>query len=379
MSHEAGDTLLIQAAQRLKDSVRIDDTVSRLGGDEFIVLLGNLQTEQDVLPVAEKILNGFKTPFILDGREFILTSSIGISLYPSDGKSPAELLRNADTAMYQSKAQGRNTLSFFTYEMNQGISRRLKVEEQLHGALERNEFQLYYQPILDIAKREIIGAESLLRWNNPILGNVSPDEFIPITEQTGQIVPLGQFVIEQALCMTSQWQKQFEKPFKVAINISPRQFRDPNLIKQIKSVLNQCKIASRSVVLEITEGVLMSGHTYIDNALTELNKLGMTITMDDFGTGYSSLSYLRRYPFGNLKIDRSFIKDVTTDPADKELVNAAIAMAHGLGITVVAEGVETEDQLDYLEQLGCDMAQGFLFSKPVPVEEMERMLSTQQT
>jgi diguanylate cyclase (GGDEF)-like protein/PAS domain S-box-containing protein len=378
MSHEAGDNLLIQAAQRLKDSVRLDDTVSRLGGDEFIVLLGSLHCEKEVLPIAEKILTCFKSPFILDGRELILTSSIGISIYPSDGKNPAELLRNADTAMYQSKEQGRNTFNFFTYEMNQGISRRLQVEEQLHGALERNEFQLYYQPILDIAKHEIIGAESLLRWNNPVLGEVRPDEFVPITEQTGQIVSLGQFVIEQALCMTSQWQERFNKPFKVAINISPRQFRDPNLTKQIKTALAQCNIPSHSVVLEITEGVLMSGHTYINDALTELNELGVTITMDDFGTGYSSLSYLRRYPFGSLKIDRSFINDITIDPADRELVNATIAMAHGLGITVVAEGVETYEQLDYLEQQGCDMAQGYLFSKPVPALELENMLTNGQ-
>ncbi|MEW8272317.1 MAG: EAL domain-containing protein [Candidatus Thiodiazotropha taylori] len=378
MSHETGDKLLIQAAKRLKESVRIDDTVSRLGGDEFIVLLGSLHSEKEVLPIAEKILNCFKPPFVLDGRELILTASIGISIYPSDGNNPAELLRNADTAMYQSKEQGRNTFNFFTHEMNKGISRRLQIEEQLHGALERNEFQLYYQPILDIAKREVIGAESLLRWNNAVLGEVRPDEFIPITEQTGQIIPLGQFVIEQALCMTAQWQNQYSKPFKVAINISPRQFRDPSLVKQIKAALAQCSIPSNSVVLEITEGVLMSGHTYIDDALSELNNLGVTITMDDFGTGYSSLSYLRRYPFGNLKIDRSFINDITIDPADRELVNATIAMAHGLGITVVAEGVETEEQLNYLQQQGCDMAQGYLFSRPIPVDEMQRLLQKKQ-
>ncbi|MCG8487624.1 MAG: EAL domain-containing protein [Chromatiales bacterium] len=378
MSHEAGDKLLIQAAKRLKDSVRIDDTVSRLGGDEFIILLGSLHGEKEVLPIAEKILNCFKPPFLLDGRELILTASIGIAIYPSDGDNPAELLRNADTAMYQSKEQGRNTFNFFTHEMNQGISRRLQVEEQLHGALERNEFQLYYQPILDIAKREIIGAESLLRWNNPVLGEVRPDEFIPITEQTGQIIPLGLFVIEQALCKTSQWQNRLDQPFKVAINISPRQFRDPNLTKQIKAALAQCNMPSHSVVLEITEGVLMSGHTYIDDALTELNELGVIITMDDFGTGYSSLSYLRKYPFGNLKIDRSFINDITIDPADRELVNATIAMAHGLGITVVAEGVETEEQLEYLERQDCDMAQGYLFSKPISAAQMDRLLTDKQ-
>lgn len=374
ISHEVGDKLLIEAAKRLKDTVRIDDTVSRLGGDEFIILLGNLHCEEEVLPIAEKLLNCFRKPFLLDGRELILTASIGIAIHPSDGNSPAELLRNADTAMYQSKDQGRNTFNFYTDTMNQGVSRRLKLEEQLHGALERGEFQLYYQPILEIRSGEVVAAEALLRWNSTILGEVSPEEFIPITEQTGQIIAIGQYVIQQALIMAANWQNLLARNFKIAINISPRQFRDPNLLKQIKDALSLSRISSQSLELEITEGVLMAGHNYINETLAELSRLGIKISMDDFGTGYSSLSYLRRYPFDSLKIDRSFVHDITTDPADRELVNATIAMAHGLGLTVVAEGVETVEQLNHLEQQGCEMAQGYLFSRPVCEKEMTKLL-----
>ena len=379
MSHEVGDKLLVKAAKRLKDTVRIDDTVSRLGGDEFIILLGNLRNEEEVYPVAEKLLNCFREVFLLDGRELILTASIGIAIYPNDGDNPAELLRNADTAMYQSKEQGRNTFNYFTHAMNEGVSRRLQLEEQLHGALERGEFQLFYQPILDIASRQVVAAEALLRWDSQVLGKIKPDEFIPITEQTGQIVSIGQFVIQEAMTRTAQWLKLLNRPFKMAINISPRQFRDPNLPQQIKETLEQTRVPSQSVELEITEGVLMSGHTYIGETLTQLNALGVTIAMDDFGTGYSSLSYLRSYPFGTLKIDRSFVNDITKDPADRELVNATIAMAHGLGLAVVAEGVETDDQLTHLAQQGCERAQGYLFSRPIPAEEMTRLLEIQPT
>ena len=377
MSHEAGDKLLVKAAERLKDSVRIDDTVSRLGGDEFIILLGNLHSEEEVYPVAEKLLKCFRKAFLLDGRELILTASIGIAIYPNDGDNPAELLRNADTAMYQSKEQGRNTFNYFTHAMNEGVSRRLQLEEQLHGALERNEFQLFYQPILDIGSRRIVAAEALLRWNSQVLGEIKPEEFIPIMEQTGQIVSIGLFVIEEAMGKTAQWLKLLNRPFKIAINISPRQFRDPNLLQQIKGTLRRTGVPNRSVELEITEGVLMSGHTYIGETLNELNNLGVTIAMDDFGTGYSSLSYLRSYPFDTLKIDRSFVNDITKDSADRELVNATIAMAHGLGLTVVAEGVETHDQLTHLAEQGCEMAQGYLFSRPITGEEMTRLLKTQ--
>ncbi|MCU7828170.1 MAG: EAL domain-containing protein [Candidatus Thiodiazotropha sp. (ex Myrtea sp. 'scaly one' KF741663)] len=377
MSHEVGDKLLIQAAKRLQESVRTEDTVSRLGGDEFIVLLGSLSTTEDVYPIAEKLLSSFRETFLLDGRELILTASIGIAIYPNDGDDPAELLRNADTAMYQSKEQGRNTYNYFTEAMNKGVSRRLQLEEQLHGALERGEFELHYQPIVDTLSRNIVAVEALLRWNSSVLGEVKPDEFIPITEQTGQIVPIGQYVIQEAFSKVGEWQSILNKDFKIAINISPRQFRDPNLLQMIGDTSHKLSIPTASIKLEVTEGVLMSGHTYIGDTIKSLNKLGVGIAMDDFGTGYSSLSYLRSYPFDTLKIDRSFVNDITIDPADRELVNATIAMAHGLGLKVIAEGVETEEQLLHLAEHDCEMAQGYLFSKPVSAKKITRMLERQ--
>ncbi|WP_370281005.1 EAL domain-containing protein [Pontibacterium sp.] len=374
LGHETGDHLLQHAANRLNYSVREQDTVGRLGGDEFIVLLGGLKKPEDALPVAEKILNCFRDPFKIANRELVVTASMGISIYPDNGISPAELLRNADTAMYASKGQGGNTCHFFTEEMNMGVSRRLALEEQLHGALGNNEFEVVYQPLVDINSRSIIGAEALLRWYNPTLGNIPPDEFIPVAEQTGLIIPIGQYVLSQALEMTAKWSKQRRWPFKIAVNLSPRQFRDENLATFIQEKLHETGVSGRTLELEITEGVLMGDHGYINSALETLCRMEIGIAMDDFGTGYSSLSYLRSYPFDTLKIDRSFINDINVDAADRELVSAAIAMAHGLGLKVVAEGVETEEQMEYLATQYCDIAQGYLFSKPVKAGQISQML-----
>jgi EAL domain-containing protein (putative c-di-GMP-specific phosphodiesterase class I) len=281
--------------------------------------------------------------------------------------------------MYHSKELGRNTYSYFTDEMNQGVSRRVLLEEQMHGALSRAEFSLRYQIKVEITSGRIIGTEALLRWHNAELGEVSPLEFIPIAEQTGLIVNIGRFVITEALGVAVKWQRMLGHSFTIAVNLSPRQFRDPNLVSFIENAIHQSEIPAASLELEITEGVLMSGHTYINDALKALNDLGVNITMDDFGTGYSSLSYLRSYPFDVIKIDREFINDLTRDPRDRELVNAAIAMAHGLGLKVVAEGVETEAQLKYLSDCGCDYGQGYLFSKPVTSEEITEILAHSNT
>ncbi|NOQ68925.1 MAG: EAL domain-containing protein [Gammaproteobacteria bacterium] len=374
LGHDLGDKLLIKAAKRLNSEVRSGDTVGRLGGDEFIILLGGLEEPADAQPVVENLLNRFRDAFRIDGRELVLTASAGVAVYPNDGDNPSVLLRNADSAMYHAKEEGRNTYSYFTSAMNQGVSRRLALEEQMHGALDRGEFRLNYQPKIEIVSRRIIGVEALLRWNNPALGEVMPEEFIPIAEQTGLIISIGQFVLTKALEVTANWQQEHEPQFSIAINLSPRQFRDPNLIAFIEKAIVQSGVSGESLELEITEGVLLSGHAHIDNALAALNDLDVSIAMDDFGTGYSSLSYLRSYPFDVLKIDRSFINDITVDTADRELVNAAIAMAHSLGLKVVAEGVETEEQLALLAVQGCEIAQGYLFSKPVSAEEITGML-----
>jgi len=375
LGHEAGDKLLVEAASRLNDVVRSGDTVGRLGGDEFIILLGNLDTAADARPIAENIINNFRKAFRIDERELMMTISVGIAVFPTDGNNASELLRNADSAMYHSKDLGRNTYTYFTDEMNRDISRRFSLEEQMHGALERGEFEVFYQPQINLTTNKIMGAEALLRWNNPALGQVSPVEFIPIAEQTGLIIAIGQFVLQQALSQTAQWRQEKHKDFRIAVNLSPRQFRDVELIPSIEEAIAKYCVPSHCLEMEITEGVLMSGHSYINDALTALSQLGVNIAMDDFGTGYSSLSYLRNYPFNVLKVDRSFVNDIIVDEADRELTNAAIAMAHALKLKVVAEGIETSEQLAALKEMDCDYGQGYLFSRPVPANEFTELLN----
>lgn len=375
MGHDAGDKVLKDAANRLHSTLRSGDTVGRLGGDEFIMICGGLSDTKAACSVAENLIDEFREAFIHEDRELILTASVGIAIYPDNGETPAELLQNADTAMYHSKQQGRNTYCFFTESMNTKVSRRLLLEEHMHGALANGEFSLRYQPKVDISNQQIIGVEALLRWHNPVIGEVSPFEFIPIAEYNGMIVPIGQFVLKKALQMIATWQREHDRSLSIAVNLSPRQFRDPELVKTIVNIIDQSAVPRESLELEITEGVLMSGHTLVGEALTELKQLGISLAMDDFGTGYSSLSYLRKFPFDVLKIDREFIKDVTQDNSDQELVSATISMAHALGLKVVAEGVETREQLDLLADRGCDLAQGYYFSKPLTDEEMSTRLN----
>ncbi|WP_372942240.1 EAL domain-containing protein [Shewanella sp.] len=377
LGHSVGDELLIQAAARLQNTIRSDDVVGRLGGDEFIILLSDIHQQADIELAANKLLQQFYLPFKLDNRELVSTISIGIALYPNDSVDAKELLRQADSAMYHSKEQGRNTYTFFTHKMNNDIHRRLQVEEQLRNALKNNELEVYFQPFVDIRNRNIIGAEALLRWRNPKLGNVTPDEFIPIAEQTGLILSIGQFVLESAFSAACHWQIYYNRQFKIAINVSPKQFRENKFVDMLTALFSQYDIQPCSVELEITEGVLLSGDQIINSNLTAINDIGVSISMDDFGTGYSSLSYLRSYPFDTLKVDKSFISDITVDPGDLELVGAAIAMGHGLNLKVVAEGIETEEQYQLLNALKCDYGQGYLFSKPLPIAEFEALLDAQ--
>jgi diguanylate cyclase (GGDEF)-like protein/PAS domain S-box-containing protein len=370
LGHEVGDKLLVEAAKRLKLAVRKADTVGRLGGDEFIVLLRALADDRSVVDIAENLLKIFREPFQIDGRELILTLSIGIAIYPENGDFASDLLRNADSAMYQAKASGRNAYSFFTKEMNDIMLRRFEIEEQLASALDRGEFEVYYQPKVDIKNGRVIGAEALIRWRNPVLGNVTPGEFIPIAEHTGSIVAIGKYVIEQALGFLDEWQNAHQKNYTMAVNLSPRQFRDKELTSFIQESLGNRNIEPGRLEFEITEGVLMIGKSYIDVALHELKRLGVKLSMDDFGTGYSSLSYLRKYSFDVLKIDQSFVSGIALKKSDCDLVKATIAMAHSLGLLVVAEGVETREQLTLLEELDCDLVQGFYFSKPIPAKEL---------
>lgn len=372
LGHEVGDKLLIEVAGRLKASVRGADTVGRLGGDEFIVIMRLERDSSDAVRAAEELLERFREPFVVNGIDLRLTLSIGIAVYPENGPQLSELLRNADAAMYQAKAAGRNTYSFFTRKMNDIVVRRLEIESRLSGALERDEFEVYFQPKVDVKSGSVIGAEALIRWHNPELGNVPPDDFIPIAENNGLIVPIGDYVLKQALMFLRRWRAVDGKDYSVAVNISPRQFRDKRFAALLEQSLAEENISPSCLEIEVTEGVLMLDKNYISVALNELYNLGVSLSMDDFGTGYSSLSYLRQYTFDFLKIDRSFVNGIASDKADADLVKATIAMAHSLGLEVVAEGVETREQLSILEGLGCDIAQGYLFSKPVPAGELIR-------
>ncbi len=375
LGHAFGDELLIEASNRLRKTIRNSDTIGRLGGDEFIVLIDDLNCERAVQPIAENLLSSFRQTFKVQNRELLLTASIGISIYPNDGTQPDELLRNADSAMYFSKNQGRNAYHFFTEKMNEGIERRLQIEEQMHGALSRDEFVLNYQPVFDVNSGAIVGAEALLRWSSPVLGQLSPDEFIPIAEQSGLIVPIGYFVLQQALEDTQKWITQYSKPFTIAVNLSPLQFRDPKLTQRIKDTLKGLELPGSCLNLEITEGVLLGNQQHIEQAFIDFAALNIQISMDDFGTGYSSLNYLRQYKFSTLKIDRSFIQDFETDPSAPALINATIAMAHALNLSVIAEGVETKTQKKYLLKKDCDFAQGYYYSKPLAKEDFNRLLS----
>ena len=365
LGHEVGDKLLIEASKRLSYAIRKEDTVGRLGGDEFIVLLHHIIDEANAMDIVTHLLHIFTEPFHIDNRELILTLSIGIAICPENGKNASDLLRNADTAMYQAKANGRNTYSFFTDEMNVIMLRRFEIEEQMHLALERNEFTLYFQPKIDLKNRKVMGAEALLRWVNPKLGVLEPDEFIPIAEQTGLIVPIGEFAINKALEVLNKWQLRYATTFTMAINLSPRQFRHKSFLDTLKHNISTLELDPKLIEFEITEGVLMMGKSYIDEALNELREIGVKLSMDDFGTGYSSLSYLRHYAFDVIKIDQTFVKGLPHNKADCDLVKATIAMANSLGLSVVAEGIETLQQLTALEKFSCDFAQGFYFSEPL--------------
>lgn len=374
LGHDIGDAVLVEAASRLSQVLRSGDTVGRLGGDEFILILGSLSNEKVAQKTAERVLEQFREPFGIENRRLVLSASVGIALYPNDGQSSTDLLKNADSAMYHAKSLGRNTYSFYTEEMNQQVARRLQIEEQIHEALQRDEFSLVFQPQVDVRSDQVIGTEALLRWKNPTLGQVPPDEFIPIAEETGLIIPIGQFVLQQALAQASEWQKEFHPDFRMAVNLSPRQFRDPELISQVKSTIQKYNLAKHTLELEITEGVLMNNQQFVKNALSALNLIDVRISMDDFGTGYSSLSYLRNYPFDMLKVDRSFINDLVDDPADRELINAAISMAHSLKLKVVAEGVENQEQYKLLKELKCDYVQGYLIGKPMNAQAFSEFM-----
>ena len=362
LGHDAGDQLLIAAANRLRACVRKEDMVGRLGGDEFVILLSGLDKIDAARTVANKVLKVFNDPFILSGIELVVTGSIGIAISPDDGLEDKQLLSNADTAMYQSKRVGRNNYHLFNEQMNYNVKRRMIMEQHLRHALMNDELDIHYQAIVNVDTRQVIGAEALLRWYNQELGHVRPDEFIGLAEQSGLIEDIGEFVLRKSCYYFKKLQEQ--QALILAVNISPQQFRRGNLPEMVKKILQETNFPAEQLELEITEGLLMDTQSNIKNILNQLRQQGVNLSMDDFGTGYSSLSYLRNFPFNVIKIDRSFIMEMVENKEDKALVTAIIAMAHALGLKVIAEGVETEAQFEILQQKKCDMVQGYLFNKP---------------
>jgi diguanylate cyclase (GGDEF)-like protein/PAS domain S-box-containing protein len=374
LGHSLGDRLLQGVARRLQSSVREGDTVARLGGDEFILLLPALNRTEDVAKVAEKILDSLKLPFRLEGRELYVTASMGISLYPDDGGDAETLIKNADTAMYRAKEQGRDNYQLYTPAMNATAVERLALENSLRKALARDELELVYQPLLDLGTGRVHGVEALLRWRHPERGLLLPSEFIPLAEVTGLILPIGPWVLRTACGRARVWQDLGHPHLTVAVNLSARQFQQPDLVAQVKRALEETGLAPRCLDLEITETNAMSNAEATIHTLRELKTLGVRISIDDFGIGYSSLSYLKRLPIDTLKIDQSFVRDITSDPDDAAIATAVIALAHTLKLRVVAEGVETQEQLAFLAARHCDRMQGYLFSRPLPSQECGEFL-----
>jgi diguanylate cyclase (GGDEF)-like protein/PAS domain S-box-containing protein len=376
LGHGAGDRLLQDSAKRLAECLRESDTVARLGGDEFVVMIENFTAPKDAIAVAQKVLASLARPFFVDGQEFLMSASIGISTFPDDGKDAETLLKNADIAMYRAKDQGRNNYQFYSAQMNKHTFERLAMESSLRRAVERNEFLLHYQPKLDLRTGVIVGVEALVRWQHPDWGMVSPAQFIPLAEETGLIVQIGEWVLNAACEQNKRWRDQGIPPLRVAVNLSARQFAQKTLLSDIAKTIAQSGLTPECLELEITESLVMTNPEHATEILHKLKAMGISLSIDDFGTGYSSLAYLKRFPIDCVKIDRSFIKDIPTEADDMAITKGVIALAHSLRLKVVAEGVETVEQQDFLRSNGCDEMQGYLFSKPLPAEEVTTLLKT---
>lgn len=377
LGHEAGDQLLQEVAARLKGSLRESDTAARLGGDEFVVLLPELDQEKYVATVAQKILSAISQPFTLAGQEFSITASIGISIYPHDGLDEQTLTKNADVAMYRAKEEGRNKFQFYSEKLSMESLERLSLEAGLRHALERNEFQLHYQVKRDIHSGRITGMEALLRWQHPDLGTIAPLRFIPVAEETGLIVPIGKWVLSTACLQNVAWQKQGLPHLSIAVNLTARQFSDKNLLKDLTKILADSGMDAHLLELEIPESLLMRDISQALQILTGLKAMGIRIAIDNFGIGYSSLSTLKQFPLDTIKIDGSFIRDVASVAENGDLANAIIAMGRSLSLNVVAQGVETKEQADFLRQNAYGEFQGFYLNKPVPADQIAELLRTQ--
>jgi diguanylate cyclase (GGDEF)-like protein len=376
LGHFVGDELLRAVADRLRLAMRAEDTVSRLGGDEFVVLLRHVQDAEDATTVGAKLVELLSGPIAVHGHELRVTSSIGAAIFPDHGNTAQMLITNADAAMYHVKKSGRNGFGLFAPEMSTFFPDRLALEQDLRRALERRELELYYQPKVDVKTGDIIGMEALARWRHPERGLIAPSDFIPLAEETGLIMPIGQWVLREACRQNRAWQKQGLPPLRVAINISAAQLRHDDLADSVALALRETGMDARYLEIEITESVVMQNASSALASLDRLSQMGIHLAVDDFGTGYSSLSYLKRFPLNTLKIDRSFIRDLSSDRNDAAIVRAIITLAHSLRLEVVAEGVEEDAQLAFLRSFGGDQYQGFLHSQPLPAAAFERLLQS---
>lgn len=377
LGHSVGDALLRHVSGRLKEALREGDTVARVGGDEFTIVLQELVRREDAALVAEKVLRTIAEPIDLNGHRLYVTTSIGITVFPDDGEDAETLLKNADAAMYRAKAEGRNTYQMSTLELSLSTHERMAVENGLHHALEAGEFELLYQPQIDTETMQVVGMEALLRWKHPQRGMILPESFIRVAEERGLILPIGEWVLRRACREARRFQDLGHPRFRVAVNISARQFRDPLLLAAVQDALAQAGLPPDSLELEITETVAMEDVELTMTTLAQLRKLGVAIAIDDFGTGHSSLAYLKRFPLDALKIDRSFVADLPDKFEDAAIVSSVIQLANGLGLRVVAEGVERREQLDFLLEAGCREVQGYYFSYPVRPSDIEVLLGGQ--
>ncbi len=375
--HDIGDQLLKSVAQRLQDSIRECDAVARLGGDEFTILLDQIPRMQDAASVAKKIQNTVSSPFILDGNELNIAISIGISLYPNDGQDAEILIKHADAAMYRVKSEDTNCCRFYDEARKAGAANGSDLENELRIAIENGELELHYQPQVDLRTKQIIGVEALVRWQHPDHGFLPPSEFISLAEETGLIVPLGEWVLNTGCEQNKAWQMSGLPPIRLAINLSARQFRVLRLQETVNQVLQKTGLNPSLLVLELTESSAMQNVEVTIMTLNNLRDMGVRIAMDDFGTGYASLNYLKRFPIDILKIDRSFVNGLHSNQDDWAIISAIVAMTHSLKLKVLAEGVEKEEQLTYLRSLKCDEFQGFYFSRPLPVDACTELLQSQ--
>lgn len=376
LGHPTGDKLLQSLARRLVHCVGSTDTVSRQGGDEFVVLISEMDQPQDAILMSRKLLDVVAAATSIENHDLHITASIGVSIYPEDGRDAETLIKNADTAMFHAKENGRQSFQFFRSAMNVEAVERQMIEEHLRRALERQEFTLHYQPKINIATGEVTGVEALIRWTHPTLGKVSPGQFIPVAESCGLIAPIGDWVLREACAQAQAWAKAGLPMLTVAVNVSAMQFRSETFLDNLRVILSETGLDPRYLELELTEGALMKRAELTASILSALRESGVRVAVDDFGTGYSSLSYLRKFPLDSIKIDQSFVGQITTVPDETIIVRAIISMGRSLNLRVIAEGVETQEQLDFLKAHRCDEAQGYFFSRPVPPQELVKFLET---